>query len=111
MRQKRPKIKLESLGFEPVTQFSGLYYSKKWHFQAYFSQHHVAPREWDQDSKWLLSMHFKEKMVPLSPNFAQRGNLPLKFGKFAKICLKIQNTHARFKPVLQESICCERRRH
>ena len=50
MSQKSPKIKLESVGFEPVTQILAVLHSKKWHFQDQISLDHVGPRGWDQDS-------------------------------------------------------------
>ena len=50
-------------------------------------------------------MHFKVKKVPLSPNFAQRGNLPLKFGNFLKIAKKIithyQNSNPDYECVME----------
>ena len=49
-------------------------------------------------------MNFQLEKVPLSPNLAQRDNLPLKFGNFLKIAKKIKNPRGGFEPEALENL-------
>ena len=45
---------------------------------------HAGVRGWDKDPKYLWYIHFTIELAPLSLNFAETKNVPLKIGQICK---------------------------
>ena len=56
--EKSLQIKLESVGFEPLTLILAVLHSKKWHFQDQISLDHVGPRTW-MEPRLKLALNYQ----------------------------------------------------